>query len=88
MSQKGVVFFKILIYEFSGFFWNLFRFFLGIFSEFISLKIAKRGCISPVGTTELMWRTADTWRGHASPHGCHVYTRGRLRGTEGLQAGR
>ena len=43
MSQKGVIFFKILIFEFSGFFWNLFRFvieFLGVISLF---KITKRG---------------------------------------------
>ena len=22
------------------------------------------------GPTEVTWRDADTWRGHASPHGC------------------
>ena len=43
MSQKGVIFFKILISKFFGFLWNLLQFFIEFLGVISLLKIAKRG---------------------------------------------
>ena len=60
MSKKRVIFFKTLISEFSGFLWNLFRFFLYFF-RFNSFKKRQKVVNYRVGPKELMWQ------GHSRP---------------------
>ena len=70
MSQKGVIFLKILIYEFSGFFWIFLEFIL-IFTDLILSKNGKKGVIFPqepcVDVVRSGTRTDATW--HARPRG-------------------
>ena len=70
MSKKGVIFFKILISEFSEFFLK----FILIFQEFLILfKKRAKGCYFSARIAELTWCTATrgkATRGHARPRGC------------------
>ena len=80
MSQKGVKFLKILISKFYGFFWNLFLIFKEFFRIYFIKKIAKRvGFFAQDSRSSC---AATRTRGGATRG--HMYTRGRLRGAEGL----
>ena len=52
MSKKGVIFFKILIFEFSGFFLE----FILIFTNLSPLKNGKKGGLISTKPVELTWR--------------------------------
>ena len=40
------------------------------FQNFLDFILIFQDLFNRAGLTEVTWREADTWRGHASPHGC------------------
>ena len=41
-----------------------------IFQNFLDFILIFQDLFNRAGPTEVTWRNEDTWRGHASPHGC------------------
>ena len=41
-----------------------------IFQNFLDFILIFQVFLNRAGPVEVTWRDADTWRGHASPHGC------------------
>ena len=41
-----------------------------IFQNFLDFILIFQDLFNRAGPVEVTWRDVDTWRGHASPHGC------------------
>ena len=41
-----------------------------IFKNFLDFILIFQDLFNRAGPTEMMWHDANTWQGHASPHGC------------------
>ena len=41
-----------------------------IFQNFLDFILIFKDLFNCAGLAEVTWHDADTWRGHASPHGC------------------
>ena len=77
---KGVIFFKILISEFYGFFKNLFWFFTSFSDLFYFIKYERGGVfLHRTHGVDVAWAMTckATWQRHANPHADVARARGK-----------